>query len=198
MIWTGTFIFTHRVLCNKQCAIYKDESYTLKGLASLISLVHNKKIWTIWAITWAESKKKAIKELVFMFMKNVERTTIIVKELPLKPESELKKSKFETRKSTENLSWLLHCFYVENMHAVSETHKWSDCHYGLSFEIKKTVLRNCHQRLEEHRDDECALEVQRRLHSCIDFVDAETCYYTACYTRFSARKKAEKTGDWDE
>ena len=58
-----------------------------------------------------------------MFMKNVERTTIIVKELSLKPESELKKSKFETRKSTENLSWLLHCFYRENMHAVSETHK---------------------------------------------------------------------------
>ena len=76
-------MFTHRVLRNKQCAIYKDESYTLKGLASLISLVHNKKIWTTWTITWAESKKKAIKELVFMFMKNVEKTTIIVKEFSL-------------------------------------------------------------------------------------------------------------------
>ena len=29
---------------------------------------------------------------------------------PLKPDSELKKLKIETRKLTENFSWLLHCF----------------------------------------------------------------------------------------
>ena len=112
--------------------------------------------------------------------------------LSLKPESELKKLKIETRKSTENFDQLLHCFLCGKACAQDLKHpKRIDCHYALTFEVRNTILRNCHQRIDEHRDDEWAPQVQGRVYSCIDFVAAEARYHAACYTRFSARKLAQ-------
>ena len=125
-----------------------------------------------------------------MFRKNAERTTITVKEF-LKPDSELKKLKIETRKSTENFDWLLHCFLCGK--TCTQDPKQSDRHYASTFEIRNTILRICCQRIEEHRDNEWALQAQRRVYSCIDFVVTEAHYHAACYIRFSARTLAQET-----
>ena len=86
----------------------------------------------------------------------------------LKPGSELKKLEIETRKATENFDQLLHCFLCRKTCAQDPTHpKGSECHYASTFEIRNTILRNCRQRIEEHRYDEWALQVQRRI-DCID------------------------------
>ena len=112
----------------------------------------------------------------------------------LKPDSELKKQKIETINSTENFNSLLRGYYVErHAHRIRNTRKRSDCHYASTFEIRHTILRNCHQWREENRDDEWVLQVQRRVYSCIDFVAPEARYHAACYTRFSARKLSQET-----
>ena len=64
--------------------------------------------------------------------------------------------------------------------------KRSECQYASTFEIRNTVLRNCCQRIDKHRDNEWALQVQRRVYSCIDFVAAESRHHAAYYTRFFA------------
>ena len=71
--------------------------------------------------------------------------------------------------------------------------KQSDRHYASTFEIRNTILHICCQKIEEHRDDEWALQVQRRVYSCIDFVVTEAHYHAACYIRFSARTLAQET-----
>ena len=58
-------------------------------------------------------------------------------------------------------------------------------------EIRNTILGNCGQRMEKHRHDERALQFQRQVYSCIDFVAAEV-RYRASYTRFSDRKRAQE------
>ena len=74
--------------------------------------------------------------------------------------------------------------------------KRSECQYASTFEIRNTILRNCCQRKDKHRDNEWARsngQVQRRVYSCIDFVAAEARYHAARYTRFFARKLAQET-----
>ena len=83
-------------------------------------------------------------------------------------------------------------FYVERPAHITKHPKWSDGHYASTFEIRNTILHNCSQQIEEHREDEPALQVQRQVYSCIDFVAAEAWYHTACYTGFSARKQAQE------
>ena len=64
----------------------------------------------------------------------------------LKPDSELKKQKIETINSTENFNSLLRGYYVErHAHRIRNIRKRSDCHYASTFEIRHTILRNCHQ-----------------------------------------------------
>ena len=58
----------------------------------------------------------------------------------LKPDSELKKLKFETRKSTENFNWLLHCFLCGKTCEQDTKHpKRSDCQYASTFEIRNSL-----------------------------------------------------------
>ena len=58
-------------------------------------------------------------------------------------------------------------------------------------EIRNTILGNCGEQMEKHRHDERALQFQRQVCSCIDFVAAEV-HYHACHTRFSVRKRAQE------
>ena len=75
----------------------------------------------------------------------------------------------------------MHCFLGGRTCAQEPKHpKRSDCHYASTLEIRNTILRNCRQQIEEHIDNEW-----------IDFVAAE-CYHASCYTRFSARKRAQE------
>ena len=131
-----------------------------------------------------------------MFMKNADSDYNNRKRISsLKPDSELKKLKIETRKSTtENFNQLLHFFLGGKADVQNLKHpKRSECQYASTFEIRNTILRNCCQRIDKHRDNEWALQVQRRVYSCIDFVAAEARYHAARYTRFFARKLAQET-----
>ena len=108
----------------------------------------------------------------------------------LKIDSEAKMPRIETRKSTEHFNWLLHCFLCAKPCARDPKHpKRSDCHYASTIEIRNTILSICSQKLDACKDDEWAVNVQRRVYSCIDFVAAEARYYSSCYTRFSTKKQ---------
>ena len=185
--------------CNKQCVICKDVSYPLvsvtsKGLTSLIAFSAQREDYDLnnyLSRKQAESDRVTgvyVNEKCRRDYNNRKRISF------LKPDSQLKQLKIETRKSTENFDWLLHCFLCGKTCAQDLKHpKRSDCHYASTFEIKNTILRNFRQRIEKHRDDEWALQIQRRVYSCIDFVVAEARYHAACYTRFSTRKLAQET-----
>ena len=155
--------------CNKQCVICKDASYPLvsvtsKGLTSLIAFSAQREDYDLNNYL---SRKQAESDIVtgVSVHEKCRRDYNHRKRISsLKPDSELKKLKIETRKSTENFDCLLHCFLCGKTCAQDRKHpKRSDCHYTSTFDIRNTILRNCLQRIEEHSDDEWALQVQRRV-----------------------------------
>ena len=155
--------------CNKQCVICKDASYPLVSVTSkkLTSLTTFSAEREDYDLNNYLSRKQAESDIVtgVSVHEKCRRDYNHRKRISsLKPDSELKKLKIETRKSTENFDCLLHCFLCGKTCAQDRKHpKRSDCHYTSTFDIRNTILRNCLQRIEEHSDDEWALQVQRRV-----------------------------------
>ena len=138
--------------CNKQCVICNDASYhlisvTSKGLSSLIVFSAQREDYDLnnyLRRKQAESDRVTgvyVHEKCRRDYNNRKRISSV------KPDSELKNLKIETRKSTENSDWLLHCFLCGKTCAQDPKHpKRSDCHYASTFKIRNTVLRNYRQR----------------------------------------------------
>ena len=101
--------------CNKECVICKDVSYppisvTSKGLTSPIAFSAQREDYDLNNYL---SRKQAERDRltgVYVHEKWRREYNNCKIMLPLIPDSELKKLKIETRKSTENSDWLLHCF----------------------------------------------------------------------------------------
>ena len=137
------------MLCNKQYVICKDASYPLvfvtsKGLTSLIAFSDQREDYDLNNYL---SRKQAESDRVtgvYVHKKCRKDYNNHKRILSLKPDSQLKKVKIKTRKSTENFDWLLHCFLCGKTCAQDPKHpKRSDCHYASTFEITNTILRNC-------------------------------------------------------
>ena len=153
--------------CNKQCVICKDASYPLvsvtsKKLTSLTTFSAEREDYDLNNYLIRKQAESDRVTGVYVFEKCRRDYNNRKRVLSLKPDSELKKLKIETRKSTENFDWLLYCFLCGKTCTQDPKHpKRNYCHYASTFEIRNTILRNGRQRIEEHRDDEWALQVQR-------------------------------------
>ena len=61
-------------------------------------------------------------------------------------------------------------------------------HLAQTLQIRETILRECQERLEKDESDTWALEVNKRIQGCIDFVASEARYHRYCRVRFSCGK----------
>ena len=137
--------------CNKQCVICKDASYPLvsvtsKGLTSLIAFSAQREDYDLNNYLSRKPAESDRVTAVYVYEKCRRDYNNRKRISSLKPDSELKKLKIETRKSTENFDWLLHCFLCAKTCAHDPKHpKRSDCHYASTFEIRNTILANSKQ-----------------------------------------------------
>ena len=137
--------------CNRQCVICKDASYPLvsvtsKGLTSLIAFSAQREDYDLNNHLSRKPAESDRVTAVYVYEKCRKDYNNRKRISSLKPDSELKKLKIETRKSTENFDWLLHCFLCAKTCAHDPKHpKRSDCHYASTFEIRNTILANSKQ-----------------------------------------------------
>ena len=98
----------------------------------------------------------------------------------------------DTRKSTSLFNWKQsYCFFY-NHHCIEDYKNPSirDWHLASTLEIWQSIISTCQSRLEADPKDEWALQVQKRIIDCIDFVAVEAHYHATCSLRFQSQRSS--------
>ena len=93
------------------------------------------------------------------------------------------------RSSLPSFNWKRDCILCDKLALLDTRHpERSQVHKITTLLFKGRLLECCHR-----RSDSWELEVERRLHGCIDLVFIEAVYHSSCYSRFILSKQIDKS-----
>ena len=97
----------------------------------------------------------------------------------------------DTRKSTSLFNLKQNCLFCRQ-HCIKDYKNPSrrDWHLASTLQIRQSVILACQSRLEADPKDEWALQVQKRILDCIDFVAVEARYHATCRLCFQGQRSS--------